>query len=69
MIEAAKTSETSVNFYQTTRRYKPEDSHLRNHRHENLKSYLRCGIFIQNGIKEKQEKKSGEEGKWKSERS
>jgi hypothetical protein len=29
MMEAARTSETSVNFYQTTRRYNPEDSHLR----------------------------------------
>jgi hypothetical protein len=29
MMEAAKTSETSVNLYQTTRRYNPEDSHLR----------------------------------------
>jgi hypothetical protein len=28
MIEAARTSET-LNFYQTTRRYNPEDSHLR----------------------------------------
>jgi hypothetical protein len=28
MMEAAKTSENSVNFYQTTRRYNPEDSHL-----------------------------------------
>jgi hypothetical protein len=40
MMEAARTSETSVNFYQTTRRYNPEDSHLRTHRRENLKSYL-----------------------------
>jgi hypothetical protein len=40
MMEAARTSETLVNFYQTTRRYKPEDSHLRTHRRENLKSYL-----------------------------
>jgi hypothetical protein len=40
MIEAARTSETLVNFYQTTRRYNPEDSHLRNHRRENLKPYL-----------------------------
>jgi hypothetical protein len=39
MMEAARTSETSVNFYQTTQRYNPEDSHLRTHRHENLKSY------------------------------
>jgi hypothetical protein len=29
MMEAARTSETLVNFYQTTRRYNPEDSHLR----------------------------------------
>jgi hypothetical protein len=28
MMEAARTSETLVNFYQTTRRYNPEDSHL-----------------------------------------
>jgi hypothetical protein len=39
MMEAARTSETSVNFYQTTWRYNPEDSHLRTHRRENLKSY------------------------------
>jgi hypothetical protein len=29
MMEAARTSETLVNFYQITRRYNPEDSHLR----------------------------------------
>jgi hypothetical protein len=29
MMEAARTSETLVNFYQTTRRNNPEDSHLR----------------------------------------
>jgi hypothetical protein len=39
MMEAVKTSETLVNFYQTTRRYNPEDNHLRTHRRENLKSY------------------------------
>jgi hypothetical protein len=39
MMEAAGTSETLVNFYRTTRRYNPEDSHLRTHRRENLKSY------------------------------
>jgi hypothetical protein len=27
MMEAARTSETLVNFYQTTQRYNPEDSH------------------------------------------
>jgi hypothetical protein len=40
MLEAARISETLVNFYQTTRRYNPEDSHLRAHRPENLKSNL-----------------------------
>jgi hypothetical protein len=29
MMEAARTSETLENFYQTTRRYNPEDNHLR----------------------------------------
>jgi hypothetical protein len=28
MMEAARASEKLVNFYQTTRRYNPEDSHL-----------------------------------------
>jgi hypothetical protein len=40
MMEAARTSETLVNFYQTTRRYNPKDSHLRTHSRENLKSYI-----------------------------
>jgi hypothetical protein len=40
MMEAARFSETLVNFYQTTRRNNPEDSHLRTHRRENLRSYL-----------------------------
>jgi hypothetical protein len=44
MMEVASTSETLVNFYQTTRRNKPEDSHLRTHHRENLKSYL--GLFF-----------------------
>jgi hypothetical protein len=41
MMEAARTSETLVNFYQTTQRYNPKDSHLRTHRRENLKSYVK----------------------------
>jgi hypothetical protein len=40
MMGAARTSETLVNFYQTTRCYNPEDSHLHTHRRENLKSYF-----------------------------
>jgi hypothetical protein len=40
MMEAARTSETLVNFYQTTRCYNPEDSRIRTHRRENLKSYM-----------------------------
>jgi hypothetical protein len=39
MIEAASTSKTSVNFYQTTWRNIPEDSHLHTHCCENLKSH------------------------------
>jgi hypothetical protein len=40
MMEAARTSEKSVNFYQTTRRNNPEDSHLYTRRRENLKSHF-----------------------------
>jgi hypothetical protein len=29
MMEAARTSETLENFYQTTQHYNPEDSHLK----------------------------------------
>jgi hypothetical protein len=39
MMEAASTSETTAYFYQTTRRNKPEDSHLHMRRRENLKSH------------------------------
>jgi hypothetical protein len=39
MMEAARTSETLVNFYPTTQHYNPEDSHLCTHHRENLNSY------------------------------
>jgi hypothetical protein len=39
MMEAVSTSETSVNFYQTTRRNIPENSHLHTPRRENLQSH------------------------------
>jgi hypothetical protein len=37
-MEAIYSSETSVDFQRTTRRYIPEDDTLHNHRYENLKS-------------------------------
>jgi hypothetical protein len=46
MMEAARTSETSVNLYQTTRRNNPEDSQFHTRRRENLKSYLLFMLFI-----------------------
>jgi hypothetical protein len=36
LMEATSTSEMLVNFYQTTRSYNPEDSHLHTRRRENL---------------------------------
>jgi hypothetical protein len=44
-MEAASTSETSVNFYQTTRRNNPEDSYLYTRRRENLKSHYFYLLF------------------------
>jgi hypothetical protein len=45
-MEAASTSKTSVNFYQTTRRNIPEDSHLHTHRRENRKYQQILDIII-----------------------
>jgi hypothetical protein len=39
LMEAVRTSETSVNSHQSTRRYNPQGSHLHTHRRENSKSY------------------------------
>jgi hypothetical protein len=46
MMEAASTSEMSVNFYQTTWRNNLEDSHLYTCRHENLKFHNTEKILI-----------------------
>jgi hypothetical protein len=46
MMEAAESSKTLVNFYQTTRCHNPEDSHLRTNRRENLKSHISYVIEI-----------------------
>jgi hypothetical protein len=40
MMEAASTSETSVSFYESTRRNIPEDSHFHTRRGDYLKSHL-----------------------------
>jgi hypothetical protein len=40
MWQAELSSEKSVDFQRTTRRYVPEDRTLHNHRRENLKSYI-----------------------------
>jgi hypothetical protein len=45
-MEAASTSETSANFYQTTRRNNPEDNHRHTRSRENLKSYVRIVLHI-----------------------
>jgi hypothetical protein len=42
--ETAGTSETSVNFYQTARRYNAEQSRLHTSRRENLKSH--CEVYV-----------------------
>jgi hypothetical protein len=41
MMEAARTSETSVDIRLRTRQYIPEDSELYNRRRENLKSHIK----------------------------
>jgi hypothetical protein len=47
MMETASISESSANFYQTTRRNNTEDSHLHTRRRENLKSRYFClGLSI-----------------------
>jgi hypothetical protein len=45
MMEAVRTSETSVYFNGTTRRYIPEGCHFHTRRRENLKSQQTCRVF------------------------
>jgi hypothetical protein len=40
IMEATSTSETSMNFYQTTRRCNPEEHHIYFRRHENFQFRL-----------------------------
>jgi hypothetical protein len=46
MMEAARTSETSVDIHLRTRQYLPEDSELHTRRRENLKSHKVFLIFL-----------------------
>jgi hypothetical protein len=46
MMEAASTSETSVDIQLITRQYIPEDSELHTRRRENLKSHIIVVICI-----------------------
>jgi hypothetical protein len=46
MMEAAHTSETSVDIRLKTRQYIPEDSELHTRRHENLKSHKLSIVFM-----------------------
>jgi hypothetical protein len=48
MMGVVRTTETSVNFNVTTRRYIPEDSEPHTHRRENLKSH---NILRRNQVK------------------
>jgi hypothetical protein len=50
-MEAMCSSETSVDFQRTTRRYIPEDSTLHNNRCENLTFYLFSAYVIWTGTK------------------
>jgi hypothetical protein len=46
LMMAVSIYETSVNFYQTTRRNNPEVSHLHARRRENLKSHKCCTLAV-----------------------
>jgi hypothetical protein len=48
MMEAARTSETSVDIQLRTRQYNPEDSGLHTRRRENLKSHKVMRVRVPN---------------------
>jgi hypothetical protein len=47
MMEAVSTCEKSVNFYETTRRNIPEDSHLHTRHREHLKSQQVLSLTVE----------------------
>jgi hypothetical protein len=57
MMEAARTSEASVDIYLTTRQYIPEDSELYTCHHENLKSHVAALIYGEHYSRMEVEKK------------
>jgi hypothetical protein len=46
MMEAVRTSETSLNFNETTRRYSPESCHLHTRRRKDLKSHITTIVYF-----------------------
>jgi hypothetical protein len=50
IMEAASTSETTVNFHQTKQRNFPEDSYLLTQGHKNLKSHKNNGCSLYNSL-------------------
>jgi hypothetical protein len=50
MMEAARTSETSVDIQLRTRHYIPADSELHTRRRENLKSHIKTVSSFTNGL-------------------
>jgi hypothetical protein len=48
MVEAARTSETSVDIQLRTRQYIPEDSELHTRSRENLKFHIENRLFTNN---------------------
>jgi sorbitol-specific phosphotransferase system component IIA len=45
-IQTVSTTEMQINFYQTTRRNIPEDSHIHTRGRENLKSHQEGDFFV-----------------------